>query len=166
MKFNRANSRIAPRLFRLALRANAKDFQRVRHVRVAHLARDSLERIRHAKVDHLHLTTRTANDVVMVMIGEIDFVSVRPVSEVASPHDVEFLHRRKATIHRDEITFAMRQLSENLLGAEGAMFRDQHRQDRFARPGDPLAIRAQTLEGNLQLMLGRRVMMMIHREQG
>jgi len=135
-------------------------------MRVTHLPGDSLERVCHAQINHLHLPAGAADDVVMVMIGKIDLVAIGAVAKVATPHDIEFLHRGKTAIHRDEVTFAVRQLSKNLLSAEWAMLRDQHRENRLARSGDTLAVGTQSFDGELQLMLRRRMRMMGHQGAG
>src|SRR5207249_4242583 len=84
---------------RLALRANAEDLQRVRHICVAKLPRHALEPIGHAEVERLDAMTGATDDVVMMMVAGVELVAIRAVAEIASAHEIDLLHRRDAAIH-------------------------------------------------------------------
>src|SRR4051812_33299405 len=56
-------------LLRLALRADAENFQQVGYLRIAHLARHALQSIGHTHVERLRLVAGPAHDVMVMMLA-------------------------------------------------------------------------------------------------
>lgn len=138
----------------LALRADPEDFEQMRDLRVAKLARHALQPIRHAHVQGLRLVAGTAHDVMVMVIAGIDLVAIGGVAEVAPAHRTALFHHRQAAVNGHQVTSVPLHPLVQFLRGEGAMLAGKNTEDRLARLGHALVIRAQQIQRGFQLGIG------------
>jgi len=146
------------RLLALALRADAKNLQRVRDIGIADLTGHALQTIGHAKVERLDAMAGSADDVVMMMLAGIELVPVGAVAEIAAADERDLFHGGETAIHRDQIAHALFHPTMQLFRGEWPMFASQDFQNRFSRFRDAMLMIAQSLEGALELGLRGRML--------
>jgi hypothetical protein len=123
----------------LTFHARSKDLERVGDIRVSHLAHQTLQTIGKTNIECFHTRAMPANDVVVMVLACVELVTVGAVPKVAPPHKVAFFHDTDGTVNSHRIAQAFGQAPVQFVGAERAVFLNQHIQESAARSRNPMA---------------------------